>query len=159
MCCRETGQTLCHLFYKYIWAPLRSTENWCKLLSREQFLCVKVVVSMQTFHLVWWITTGDKMLPGNFSLVLCESMAVQFFFLIYIAVIVLVSMFVCLFVFFNNCLVSEDRNREQVATKCSVFSFWKSIKTNSWVWWVFLMLHREPFKLNKHPLNGLPVKI
>lgn len=58
---------------------------------------MKVVVSMQTFHLLWWITTGDKMLPGNFSLVLCESMAVQFFFLIYVAVIVLVSMFVCFF--------------------------------------------------------------
>lgn len=57
---------------------------------------MKVVVSMQTFHLLWWITTGDKMLPGNFSLVLCESMAVQFF-LIYVAVIVLVSMFVCFF--------------------------------------------------------------
>lgn len=57
---------------------------------------MKVVVSMQTFHLLWWITTGDKMLPGNFSLVLCESMAVQFF-LIYVAVIVLVSVFVCFF--------------------------------------------------------------
>lgn len=96
------------------------------------------------------------MLPGNFSLVLCESMAVQFFFLF---ILQLLSWFPCLFVFLNNCLVSEDRNREQVATKCSVFSFWKKYKNKQLSLMGFLMLHREPFKLNKHPLYGLPVKI
>lgn len=157
MCCRETGQILCHLFYKYIWAPLRSTENWCKLLSRERFLCVKVVVSMQTFHLVWWITTGDKMLPGNFSLVLCESMAVQFFFLIYIAVIVLVSMFVCLF--FKQLFGVRGQKPRASCHKVQRLQLLKKYKNKQLSLMGFLMLHREPFKLNKHPLYGLPVKI